>query len=273
MTTVALPAGSGQLGHGLRMIGNEVRKVLHLTWANRAALIFQLGFMTVLYWMIQYFVGGGRVVPELAAQTFVAYLAFVVTYVSLLRMASGLLEEVHTGTFMQSLLSPLRPWVLSTGRLVAVVVEGMLVAAVLAVIFLPLLVSHLDFRWQAIVPAVFTLVDAAGFAMLIGGLALFVTGVGAVMHVLWNLLLMLNGSFVPIYVFPAWLEAVAKFWPTALGADATRQILSDGASLTELWSDFTMPLVIGHALLMLLLGWVVFHIGIRRGLKRGRLGP
>lgn len=272
-TAVAAPSGSGLLGHGLRMIGNEVQKGLQVTWAHRATLIPQLAFLTALYWVIQFFVGGGRILPELAAQTLVAYLAFVVAYVTLLRMAGGVLEEVFTGTFMQSLLSPLRPWMLSTGRLTAALVEGLLTAAVVAVLFLPPLSAHIAFRWEAIVPAVFTLVDAAGFAMLIGGLALMVNGIGAIIHVLWTLLLIVNGSYIPVHVFPIWLEVVAKLWPTTLGVDATRQVLFGGASLADLWSDLTLPLMFGHAAGMLLLGWVVFHIGIRRGMTRGRLGP
>lgn len=270
---VAPRPGLSPLGHGLRMIGNETRKGLQITWANRASLIPQFGFLTVFYWVIQFFVGGGRVLPELAAQTFVGYLAFVVAYVTLLRMAAGVLEEMFTGTLMQSLLSPLRPWVLSTGRLVAALVEGVLTAAVLAVLFLPPLSAHLSFRWEAVVPIVFTLLDAAGFAMFIGGLALIITGIGAVMHVLWSLLIMINGSFMPVYLFPVWLEVVAKLWPTTLGVDATRQVLFGGASLVDLWSDLTLPLVVGHAALMLLLGMATFHIGIRRGMVRGRLGP
>lgn len=259
--------------YGLRTIGNEIHKGLQLTWAHRASLIPQFGFLTVMYWIIQYFVGGGRILPALAAQTFVAYLAFVVAYVTLLRMAAGVLEEVFTGTFMQSLLSPLRPWVLSLGRLAGALVEGVLTAAVLAVIFLPPLAGYLTFRAQALVPIGLTFLDAAGFAMIIGGLALMITGIGAVMHVLWSLLLMVNGSFIPVYVFPVWLEVVAKIWPTTLGVDATRQILFGGASLGDLWANHTLPLVAGHAAAMLLLGIVMFNLGIRRGMARGRLGP
>lgn len=61
---VAPRPGLSPLGHGLRMIGNETRKGLQITWANRASLIPQFGFLTVFYWVIQFFVGGGRVLPD-----------------------------------------------------------------------------------------------------------------------------------------------------------------------------------------------------------------
>lgn len=274
MTTTATPPPKvGGAVLGLRMVGNEVRKGLQVSWRHRATIIPQLAFITLLYWSMQYFVGGGRIVQELAAQTIVGYLAFTVTYVALVRMAAGLLEEIFTGTFMQSLLSPLRPSVLTGGRLLGSLAEGVLSAVVVAVLFIPLLGLDVPFRWEAVVPAVLSLAEAAGFALFIGGLALVVNGVGAIVHVLWGLLMMINGAFVPVDSFPVWLEVVAKFWPTTLSVDTTKQILFEGASLADVWSNATLPLAIGHAALMLLLGWAVFQAGVRRGLKIGRLGP
>jgi ABC-2 type transport system permease protein len=269
MTTIT----TGGPALGLRMVGNEILKGLQVTWRRRATLVPQIAFVTVLYWTMQYFVGGGRIVPELAAQTLGGYLAFTVTYIALLRMAAGLLEEMFTGTFMQSMLSPLRPWVLTTGRLLAALIEGVLSALVVAVLFVPLLSIDISFRWEVVVPAVLVVVDAAGFALFLGGLALIVNGIGAIIHVLWSMLLLVNGAFVPVDSFPLWLGVIAKIWPTTLAVDVAKKLMFDGASLTGLWSDYTLPLATGHAVLMLLLGWAVFHAAVRRGLKIGRLGP
>lgn len=274
MTALAAPVSRRpRVRHALRMIANDTRKGLQITWSHRATLIPQFGFLTLLYWVIQYFVGGGRIVPQLAAQTIVAYLAFIVAYVALLRMAAGILEEVFSGTFMQSLLSPLRPWVLSLGRLVAAMVEGLITAGVIAVIFVPVVSSSMTFRWQAVITILLTLADAAGFALLIGGLAIAVNSIGAMIHVLWSMLIILNGSYIPVHVMPTWLAAFAKVWPTTLGVDATRQIMFGGASLADLWSSHSLQFAVGHAALMLLLGWVTLNAAIRRGLMRGRLGP
>jgi ABC-2 type transport system permease protein len=255
------------------MIGNEIRKGLQISWHLRASVIPQLAFVTGLYWMIQFFVGGGRIVPAVAAQTLVGYVAFVVTYTALVRMTGGVLEEVFTGTFMQTLLSPLRPWLLSVGRLVGILTEGILTAVVVAVLFVPLLSADIPFRWEVLVPAVLALVEAAGFALLIGGLALIVNSVGAITHVFWTTLVMINGSFVPVAAFPGWLAVAAEFWPTTLAVDAAQRILFHGASLGDLWSSYELQWAIAHAVVMLLLGWAIFQAGIRRGLRIGRLGP
>jgi ABC-2 type transport system permease protein len=257
----------------LRMLGNEILKGLQVTWHHRATLLPQAAFVTLVYWTMQYFIGGGRFVAELSSQTLLGYLAFAVTYVALVRTAGGLLEEMFTGTFMQSLLSPLRPTVLIIGRLLGVLVEGILSAVLVAVLFIPLLGLDIPFRWEVLIPAILALMEAAGFALFIGGLALIVNSIGAIIHVLWSLLMMINGSFIPVDAFPLWLGVIAKLWPTTLAVDAAQRLLFDGASLASLWSDYTLQLAFGHAVLMVLLGWGVFRVAVRRGLKVGRLGP
>ncbi|WP_216207095.1 ABC transporter permease [Amycolatopsis aidingensis] len=271
--TVPSPTKASRAGFVRRMIGNEIQKGLLITWRHRATVIPQLAFVTGLYWTIQFFVGGGTIVPQLAAQTLIGYLAFVVAYIALVRMAGGLLEEVFSGTFMQSLLSPLRPWVLTIGRLLGVLAEGVLSALVVAVLFVPLFSLKITFQLDVVFPAVLVLVEAAGFALFIGGLALVVNAIGAITHVLWTMLVMINGSFIPADVFPIWLEIVAKIWPTTLSVEIANHVLFEGAGLGELWADFSLQLAIGHAAVMLLLGWAVFQAAVHHGLKIGRLGP
>lgn len=274
MTVVETPAGTaGQFGVALRMIGNETVKGLQIMWSHKATLLPQLGFLTFMYWAVQYFIGGGRIVPELVPQTFVAYLAFIIAYIALLRMAGGVLEELFSGTLEQSLLSPLRPWVLSIGRFTATLIEGLLMVLLVAALFVPLLKIRIPFRQEALLTLFLTVADAAGFALLIGGLAVIVNSIGAIVHVIWSMMLMVNGSFVPVDLFPVWLELIAKLFPTTLGVDATRRILFMDTTLAELWSDNTLLWTVLHAVTMVVLGWTVFQAAIRRGLKNGRLGP
>ncbi|MGH3645658.1 MAG: ABC transporter permease [Micromonosporaceae bacterium] len=263
-------------GAGVRMLGNEIDKGLRVMWVHKTPLVLQTAYLIAFYWVLQFFVGGGRFVPELLAMTFVAYLAYLVSYIALLRMAGGVLEEMYTGTLEQSLLSPLRPWVASTGRLAAALVEGLITVVIvtgfyLAVFFLALDVE-LTWRWSALVPLAITLADIAGFALLIGGVALVVNSIGAIVHVIQGIVMLLNGALIPVYVFPAWLAVTSKIAvPTTLGMDATRKLLT-GASLGQVWSDGTVPWALLHAVVMLLLGWTVYQAAIRRGLRDGRLG-
>ncbi|MGH8880577.1 MAG: ABC transporter permease, partial [Stackebrandtia sp.] len=226
----------------LRMLGNETGKGLRITWVQKTPLVLQTAYMVAFYWIIQLFVGGGRFVPELLAMTFVAYLAYIVGYIALLRMAGGVLEEMYTGTLEQTLLSPLRPWIASTGRLAAALAEGLITAAIVTGFYLVLFLSVLDveltWRWSALVPLAITLAEIAGFALFIGGVALIVNSIGAIIHVIQGIIMFLNGAFIPVFVFPSWLALTSKIVvPTTLSMDAIRKILTGGATLGHVWSD------------------------------------
>lgn len=272
-TTAAVPGPR----LGLRMLGNETTKGLRVMWAHKAPLVLGLAYMAMYYWVIQLFIGGGRLVGEVLAMTFVSFVGYVVLYIASLRMVGGVLEEMYTGTLEQSLLSPLRPWVASTGRLVAALVEGLVIAVIVAggnlIVLLGAEDVPLTFRWSALLPLAVTLLDIAGFVLLFGAIALVVNSIGAVIHVVQNVIMMLNGAFIPVFVFPDWLQLTSKVLiPTTLGLDGTRRLLIDGAPLGQVWSNGTLPWAIVHAVVLLVLGWAAYHAAIRRGLRDGGLG-
>lgn len=274
MTAVASALGPAL---GLRLVGNETTKGLRVMWVHKAPLALELAYMAAFYWVIQFFIGGGRLVGEVLAMTFVAFLGYVVLYIASLRMVAGVLEEMYTGTLEQSLLSPLRPWVASTGRVAAALVEGLAIAAVVAALNLVILFAvndvELTLQWSALVPLAVTMVDIAGFALLFGGIALIVNSIGAIIHVVQGVVLMLNGAFIPVFVFPGWLEVTSKIAvPTTLGLDAARQVLVAGVPPGDVWSNGTLPWAFVHSMALLILGWVVYQAAIRRGLRDGRLG-
>jgi ABC-2 type transport system permease protein len=253
----------------LLMLGNETAKGLRILWARRVTLLPQVSLLAMLYLLFQLVLGGGRLVDELLPRTLIAFAVYVIAYIALLKMVAGLLEEVNAGTLEQVHLSPLRPWQLSLGRLGATLTEGLITALLLGALFILALGIHIPLRPAALIPLALTILDIAGFALLVGGLALLVNAIGAIVHVLNSVVMMINGSVVPISAFPPGLELAAKLVPTTLGIDATRQVLLDGRDL----ADSGLPLVAGHAAVMLLAGWLTYQVAIRRGLRDGRLGP
>jgi ABC-2 type transport system permease protein len=275
VTAPIIATPTGRLSAGLRMLGNETGKGLRVMWVHKAPLVLELVGLSTMYWGIQLFIGGGRYVNELLAMTVIGYLAYIASYIALLRMASGLLEEMFTGTLEQSLLSPLRPWVQSIGRLTAALVEALVIAAITAAAYLAIFAGmgvDVSFSWSALVPVAITVADIAGFAMLIGGIALVVNSIGAIVHVIQGIIMFLNGALIPIFAFPAGLELVAKLVPTTLGVDATRRLTTTGETLGDVWADGTLQWALVHAAIMLILGWTVYPAAIRRGLREGRLG-
>jgi len=257
---------------GVRLIGNETIKTLQVMWSHKAVLVQQVGFMAVWFLVIQFVVGGGRIIDELVALTLFGFCAYVVGYLALLRMAAGVLEEKFTGTLEQSLLSPLPPTVSSLGRLIAAMTEGVMTAVLASAVTVALFRVSIPFRWEVVIPILLTLIDLAGFALLIGGLALVVNSIGAIIHVIQGVVMLMNGTYIPIYVFPDWLQVVAKFAPSTLGIDVIRRLLFTDASLADVWSAGDLPLTILHAAVMFAFGWAVYQGAINRGLRDGRLG-
>jgi ABC-2 type transport system permease protein len=259
------------IGGVWRVLGNETAKGLLILWSHRVTLVPQVANMAVMYLALQYVIGGGGLVRELLPATTLAYATYVLGYIALLKMSAGIAEEMNTGTLGQSMLSPLPAWALSIGRLGATLVEGTVVAGIIGIGFVVALDIDIPLRWAALLPLALTVIDVGGFALLIGGLTLTIASIGAVVHVIQGLVMMLNGSLIPVYLYPPALEVVAKLTPSTLGIDATRSVLFENASLAEVWSNGSLPLATVHAGVMLLLGWIVYQRNTRRALREGRL--
>lgn len=257
----------------LRMVGNEIARGLRLRWVYRATLVPELFGGVAMYLMVQYFVGDGRILDDLVAETAPAMLAYVVGYGLMMRLVSGILEERNAGTLEQTHLSPLPAWQLAAGRLGAALVE--MLAAGIVVTSAVLVIVGVDYTFdpQALVPLSLTLASAAAFAVLVAAASFTYPGIGALVHIVQMLVMSVNGMFAPVELYPQWLELLAKLVPTTLGVSATRRVLADGDSLAYLWTDGALGWLLLHTTLLVVAGWVAYQAQIRRALRDGRLGP
>lgn len=272
-TTATLPTTRTTGERRLRMVVNEAEKVLRLRWAYRGTLLPELFSGIALYLMVQYFVGGGRILDEMVAETAPAMFAFLVGYGTIMRLVSGVLEERNAGTLEQIHLSPLPAWQLATGRLTAALVESIAVgAAATAAVLLVLQVGY-PMDAQVLIPLGLMVLGAAGFALLIAAASFTYPGIGALVHVLQMLIMAVNGMVVPVELFPLGLEVFAKLVPTTLGIAATRRVLVDGDSLVDLAADGLLGWLVLHTVAMVVAGWIAYQWQVRRALRDGRLGP
>ncbi len=150
------------------MLGNETSKGLILLWGNRRTILPELGVLFAFYFLIQFFLGDGRVVQALFAPTLIAFGFYAVLYIVTLKMVAGTLEEMNAGTLEQIHLSPLPSWALSLGRLASAATEAVLVMAVVSGALILLLGIRFSYQLEAVVPLLLTLVDVAGFGLLLG---------------------------------------------------------------------------------------------------------
>ncbi len=83
---------------------------------------------------------------------------------------------------------------------------------------------------------------------------------------------MLNGTYLPVALFPHWLELVARLLPTTLGIEATLRILFQKQSLVDLWADGSLPWLIAYTLALTAAGWLVFLRNQKQAMRNGTLG-
>ena len=256
-----------------RMLGNETVKGLLVSWANWGTLVAALAVLVVFYLFVQFLIGAGRLVPALYAPTLLGFSAYALAYMVSLKAVAGTLEEMNAGTLEQMHLSPLPSWALSLGRLAAAVIEAVGLTALVSVGLILVLGIDISYRIDALVPLTLTILDAAGFGLLLGALAIRVASIGAILHVMQGVVLFLNGSFVPVSLFPSGLQVVSRLLPTTLGVEVGRRILLQGWSLSAVWSDHSLLWLLIHSCAMLVLGAFFYQRSILGALHEGRLGP
>jgi ABC-2 type transport system permease protein len=276
MTAIAVPpAGAAQRvprRFALRAFCNEAGKGLRLMWRRRAIAITSIMLNGLLYLTIQFFIGGGHLVPPVMAMTLPGMFAYVVASTAALQGSGGIAEEVNGGTLEQAQLSPVPPSLLVLGRVAALAVEGLIPAILLALAFGLGYGPHWVIRPDALVPLLLTMLDALGYGLLMTALTLRVASIGSVVHVFNMAVAFFGGMYIPITLFPHGAEIFARFLPTALGTEVLNAALA-GRGLGAAWSDGTLPWLLVHVVVLAVLAWAAYLYTVRRARREGGLSP
>src|SRR6266567_2000797 len=256
-----------------RAVLNETQKGLWLLWGHRTVVLLEILTFVAFYPFLQFVLGNGTIQRALVLSTLLPFLAVPLLYLAILKLVSDLLEEVNSGTFEQMHLSPFSPAALLVGRLGALLLEGLVIAVVIGVVMTWWLGVSIPLRPAGLLPAALTVIDIAGFALLIGGLALALPQIGAIAHLFSGLIFLLNGTLIPLEWYPTWVQTLARFLPTTLGVEVTRKVVLEGQSLSSVWADGTLPWLIIHTAGLAVLGWLVFLLNDRRALAHTKPAP
>ena len=250
--------GAARVVLATRAVLGETQKGFWLLWGHRSVVLLEILTMVAFYPFLQFIVGNGTIEQALVPPTLLAFLTYPLLTFATLGLVGDLLEEVNSGTFEQMHLSPFAPTALLVGRLLAMVLKGMLTAVVIGVLMTWWLRVGIPLRVAGLLPAALTVIDIVGFALVIGGLALVLPQIGAITHLFSGLILLLNGTFIPLEWYPAWVQTLARFLPTTLGVLVTRKVVLEGQSLASVWADGTLPWLIIYTIGIFVLGWLVF---------------
>lgn len=256
----------------LRALLNEALKSLLLFWRRPVNLILMLVTVPPMYLVFQFIIGDGQIDRALVPPTILAFMYFPVLYMATFVVIGDVLEEINTGTFGQLHLGPVSPALLLVGRLVPLLLVGIVLAVLTVAETVLALGVGVSLSVPALLPMALTVLDIAGFALLICALALVLPQTGSILHLFSGIVYALNGSFFPLALFPGWAQVVAQVLPTTLAIEATQQVVLHGQSLGEVWASGLLPWATVHAVVLVLLGTLAFVASDRRAMRRGTLG-
>lgn len=272
MTTLDLLAPARTTGGPalqLRLLGNETAKGLRLAWRRKGMIAVGTGAGVFNYLGINLFIGGGHVVTSLMTLTFPALLAVILAQAAALNGSGGIAEEINAGTLEQTRLSPASAYLQVAGRMAALAVEGLLSAAVVAVVLTTWFDLDYTGHATALLPAALTVLDVLGYGLLITALTLRVASIGAITHVFNMVIMFFGGMLVPVTVFPGPIETVSHLVPSTLGVQAFNTTLANGLGAS--WNDGTMPWLLAHTAVLVVAGLTTYHAALRRALREGAL--
>lgn len=251
----------------LSVLGAEIGKGLRVQLAHPLGHAITLLISTVMYLGLQFVLGQGELRQDLLPQTLVAIGGYWFLQYAALVMVADLIEEKRAGTFAQAQMTTAPPWLPMLGRLITAAAFGLAVAAVAALV--PMLVAGITIplNWAAIVPALLLGVNVLAFTFLLAALALVSPMIGALQSLFTALVLLLNGSFLPLAFYPDWLAVLARVLPTTLGIEAITQTLFEGRTLAEVWSGGTLPWLLLHTLVLTAVSALLFARNHRRALR------
>lgn len=108
-----------------------------------------------------------------------------------------------------------------------------------------------------------------GFSMVIGSIGVAIRDANQLSNLLFNIIVILAGTMIPIDRLPDWLQIPARCLPFGYGMEAFVGSLANGSSIRELQSSL-LPLA-GFAIVLPIAGIAVFRILERRSRAHGAL--
>ncbi|GAA2699362.1 ABC transporter permease [Nonomuraea recticatena] len=251
----------------LDVLGAEIGKGLRVQLAHPIGHVITLLISTMMYLGLQFVLGQGELRQDVLPQTLVAIGGYWFLQYAALVMVADLIEEKRAGTFAQAQMTTAPPWLPMLGRLITASMFGLAVAAVASLV--PMLTAGITIplRWAALLPAVLLGINVLAFTFLLASLALVSPMIGALQSLFTSLVLLLNGSFLPLALYPDWLAALARVLPTTLGIEAITQTLFEGRTVAEIWTGGTLPWLVAHTLALTAAGGLLFVRNHRRALQ------
>lgn len=251
---------------------NETYKGLLIQFSYKFDLLSQALTFGFLFIGIAFFTGQGTIDPVLLAPAFLGYVVWIYLLIAIGDASFALREEAQVGTLEQMYMSPAPAGVILLGRTLASLV---VTTNILLLITLPLLYFfdiQIHWRWAGLPVFLLTWMGIYGFGFMVAAATLLFKQIGALVNLMQNMMLFLNGSFVPVDNFPNWLYVVAHTIPSTQGIIVLRKVLLEEQTLRMIWQDGSLIWLFAHSSVYFIVGWFLFVLSERQAKRRGLLG-
>ena len=256
----------------LYVIMNETYKGLVIQWDYKFNLIMEwLGMVSVIVG-IMFFVGQGEITNEQATSSVLGVIITFYAFNAIGNMSWSLAEEAQTGTLEQLYMSPIPSQLILLGRSLSTYISATLEITFMTVVLFLLFQLEMTFTWEMIPVLLITIVGLMGLGYIMGGLTLVFKHIGPISNMVQNMMLFLNGTFLPVSLMPAWLATAVLFFPGTIGIILLRRVVLDGESLALLWADGSLIGLIIHSGITFMLGWIFYTVCENYARNQGSLG-
>ncbi|MCA1838737.1 MAG: ABC transporter permease [Actinomycetota bacterium] len=195
----------------------------------------------------------------------VGYMVWSLAIFAYFSMAQDLIQEAQLGTLEQLAMSPMGLSKVLLGRALSGLVWQFITIAVMLTLMMVSTGRYLHVDVISMVPLmVLTLAGVIGLSLVMGGLAIVFKRVQAILQIM-------QIAFVAFIAVPLSRAPFLKYMPLKWGNELLTRVMRDGKSIFQLpWQD--VAFLIGHAVVYMTIGLVVFKYFENVARRRGLLG-
>jgi ABC-2 type transport system permease protein len=267
----------------LTALGNEVGKGLRFAWAEKLQIFLELPFFIIMVLLLGPLLGAGHQIAagrlswmlnsQRVSMLTVAFIPFFLFYMQSVKLFWRLLGEIQTGTIEQVYLSPLPSWlVAAAGRVVAALIETLLLAGILYGVTSGFVTLHFHWTFAALLPAVSLIISGIGYSLVIGGMTLLWKRIQLLQEGVLMLVMVFAFAALPVFTVPGWFAGIGRVLPLTSPVTSLYGVMLGHRGVTGAWGTGGMVELLVTAAAYLVAGILTFRVLERITRKRGTLG-
>lgn len=267
----------------LTALGNEIRKGLDFAWSEKLQILMEIPFFALFVLLLGPLLGNGNQVASghlswslHSGRTSLMLLAFLpatVFYLQAVKLFWRLLGEIQSGTLEQVYMSPLPSWlVAAAGRVVAALIETLIVMALLFGIVSAFVTLHYHWTAAALLPMALLIVTAIGYSLVIGGMTLVWKRIQMLQEGFFMMVMVFAFAALPLLAVPGWFSNLGRFFPATGAVASLYGAMIAHQGVTGLWGTGGLVWLLVTASAYLAAGILTFRLGERTARTRGTLG-